>query len=113
MLQVEERKQSRNRKYLWINECVAKDCACHAAVDANILEWTGAAVICLLSLGKVICGELGSVFSDPEMQGFMCSVPEYRPCALLHCLGFLKRMSSSCLFYGKNLNASFRAQLSA
>lgn len=38
MLQVEERRQSRNMKHLGLNECIAKDCACHAAVDANLLD---------------------------------------------------------------------------
>lgn len=35
--QVEERRQRRNMKYSGVNECSAKDCACHAAVEAHLL----------------------------------------------------------------------------
>lgn len=35
--QAEERRQSRNIKYTGVNECIAKDCAYHAAVEAHLL----------------------------------------------------------------------------
>lgn len=69
-------------------------------------------MMCLLPSREVICGWSGSVASNTEVQDLMCSVLEYGPRALLHCVGFLRRMSSSQLFYGKHPNASFRAQLS-